>query len=254
MGRIFVIDDENAIRRLCYDAFTKEGHEVVTLPNGEQALKMLASHKPDLVLMDIRMPGEEGLSLLRRFPNEKGKRVPVTIFSGYVTQEIEKQAYEAGAIDVIPKGIEMGALRERVRKLLEARHRLFDEPKKESNKEKILIVDDEENICSLLKYFFEKKGYPTITAHNGEEAIALVEKERPSMILLDVMMPGMDGILTLRKIREIDPKVGVVMATGSQDELIAKEASALGSYAYVLKPFDLKYLELVVLTRLVIAS
>lgn len=121
-------------------------------------------------------------------------------------------------------------------------------------KEKILIVDDEENIRAMLKYFFEGKGYPTITAQNGQEAIALVEKERPSMILLDVMMPGMDGITTLRKIREIDPKVGVVMATGSHDEGIAKEAAALGSYAYVLKPFDIQYLELTVLTRLLMAA
>ena len=84
--------------------------------------------------------------------------------------------------------------------------------------------------------------------------MALVQKERPAMILLDVSMPGMGGIATLRKIREIDSDVGVVMATSIRDEQTAKEASELGAHAYVLKPFDLQYLELVVLTRLVVAA
>ena len=74
------------------------------------------------------------------------------------------------------------------------------------------------------------------------------------MILLDVTMPGMDGILTLKKIREADPDAGIVMATAVQDEQIAKEAIELGAYAYCVKPFDMQYLEMVVLTRLVISA
>lgn len=93
-----------------------------------------------------------------------------------------------------------------------------------------------------------------LQAGRGEDAIALTEKEKPSIILLDINMPGMDGLLTLKKIREFDKNVGVVMATSVQDDQIAAEAARLGSYHYVLKPFDLQYLELVVMTRLLIAS
>lgn len=254
MSKIFVVDDENEIRDICYQVFTKDGHEVTTLPNGTAALGLLASHKPDLVLMDLHMPGEEGLSLLKRFPQEKGKRIPVAIFSAYVTQEIEKQAFLAGAIDVIPKTIEIPELRQRVHKLLEAKHRVFGEVEKDSKKNKILVVDDEDVVRNFLKSFFEERGYATVTASSGEEAIVLVEKERPSAILLDVTMPGMDGIVTLKKIREINPTVGVVMATSIQDEQTTKQASELGAHAYVLKPFDMQYLQLVVLTRLMAAS
>lgn len=254
MSRIFVVDDEDSILTLCDQIFTKEGHEVISFLSGEKALKMLESRRPDLVLMDLRMPGENGLEVLKRFPKEKGRRVPVALFSSYITQEIEKEAYAAGAIDVIPKDIETADLRERVRHLLRAKHRLFGEAEETAAKQKILVVDDEPGIRELLKDFFERQGYPTLTAKNGEEGVMLVRTEQPAMILLDVSMPGMDGIATLKKIREINPEVGVVMATSMRDEQTAREASELGAYAYVLKPFDMQYLELVVMTRLVIAA
>ncbi len=130
---------------------------------------------------------------------------------------------------------------------------MFAEPVKKKV-EIILVVDDDEKIRKLLTDFFQGKGFKTLAAKNGEEAISLVRSEKPSVILLDVTMPGMDGIRTLKEIRAIDPEVGVIMVTSVQDEHIAREAAELGSYHYVLKPFDLKYLELVVLTRIIIAS
>ena len=251
--KILVVDDESSIRNLCYDLFTADGHQVVTIATADQVLALVKTEKPDLVLLDIQMPGEDGLSLLKRMPNEKGKRVPVVLFSGFVTQDIEKEAYEAGAIEVIRKGIASSELRQKINQILSAKHRIFgDAPVGHINT--ILIVDDEENMRELLKTFFEGKGFRILTAKNGEEALLWVKKEHPTMILLDVTMPGMDGILTLKKIREIDPQVGVVMATGIQDEAVAQEATSLGAYAYVLKPYDLKYLELVVLTRVVMSS
>lgn len=92
-----------------------------------------------------------------------------------------------------------------------------------------------------------------LEAGNGQDAIEIVKKEKPALMLLDVSMPGMNGIETLRKIREFNTEIGVVMATANEDESTAKEAAELGSYQYVLKPFDMKYLELVVLTRLFMA-
>ena len=254
MSKLFIVDDEEGIRTVFYEIFKKDGHDVVTLPNGAAALSMLATQTPDLVLMDLQIPGESGLSLLKRFPQGKGKRIPIAIFSAYITQDIEKQAYLAGAIDVIPKDLGTAELRQRVRKLLEAKHRLFGELEMDSLKQKIMLVDDDESVRNFLKSFFEDKGYPVVTASSGEEALVRLEKDHPSMILLDVTMPGMDGIVTLRKIREMNPSVGVVMATSIQDEETTKQASKLGAHGYVLKPFDMQYLQLVVLSRLMVAS
>lgn len=253
MAKILVADDETSIRVLCYELFTRSGHEVITVPRGDQALSMLATEKPDLVLLDIHIPGESGLSLLKKM-RERNPRLPLVVFSGFVTAELEKQAFEAGAVEVVQKGIEISALRDKILKVLEAKNRLFGDTAAGKREEKILVVDDEEPVRRLLVEFFSRKGFSVQAAKNGEEAVQMVEKIKPSVVLLDMRMPGMDGLVTLKKIREIAPEVGVVMATAVQDEEIAKEASALGAYHYVLKPFDLQYLELVVLTRLAIAS
>lgn len=116
--------------------------------------------------------------------------------------------------------------------------------------EKILIVDDDEDIRKGLTQFFEGKGLQVFSAQSGEEALYIVKKYQPSVILLDLTLPGMDGILALKKIQEMAPGVGVIIVTGTNDEEIAKEAAKVGSYHYVVKPIDMEYLELVVMTRL----
>lgn len=252
MNKILVIDDETLIRDFVYTLFTKENLSVITAARGQQALQMLVSEKPDLVLMDLHVPGETGLSLLQKI-REISPKLPVVVFSGSVTPEIEKEAYAAGAIEVIQKGIPVSELKDKIKKIIESSHKILGAPEKKTE-EKILVVDDEDGIRSLLVTFFTRKGFKTIGARSGEEALRLFETEKPSVILLDINMPGMDGMLTLKKIRELDSQVGVVMATGVQDEEIVREAMALGAYHYVLKPFDLQYLELVVLTRLMLAS
>ncbi|MBI3316746.1 MAG: response regulator [Candidatus Omnitrophica bacterium] len=252
MSKLVVVDDDTSIREILYQVFTKDGHDVVTFPRGDQALKNIESLNPDLVLMDIRMPGADGITLLKEL-KAAGKRIPVVLLSSHLTQEIEKDAYEAGAIEVIRKDIETPELRRKIEKILSAKHRIFGERNEESRK-KILVVDDEEVIRQLLEGFFKQKGFTVSTAKDGEEALFMVKTKHPNVVLLDIAMPGMDGILTLKKIHAMNPEIGVVMATAIQDEEITKEATRLGAYAYVLKPFDLQYLELVVTTRLLIAA
>ncbi|MCK5178924.1 MAG: response regulator, partial [Candidatus Omnitrophica bacterium] len=94
----------------------------------------------------------------------------------------------------------------------------------------------------------------TLEAQNGEEAVQLARSEDLSVVLLDMNMPGMDGLATLEKLKKMNDKLGVVMITGDQDDEKVKKAIELGAYGYVLKPFDFLYLELVVLSKLVIAE
>jgi len=115
---------------------------------------------------------------------------------------------------------------------------------------KILVVDDEQAICNMLKKFLTQKGYEAIIALSGEEAISKVKQERPHVVLLDIRMPDMDGIETLKKIREIDKEVGVIMITAVNEEKTGKKCLELGAYDYIIKPFDLDYLETVLIVKL----
>ena len=115
---------------------------------------------------------------------------------------------------------------------------------------KVLVVDDEPAVCNMLKKFLNKKGYKAITALSGEEGIKKVKQEKPHIVLLDIKMPGIDGIETLKRIREIDKKVGVVMITVIKEDATGRKCMELGAYDYITKPFGLDYLESVLLVKL----
>jgi len=107
---------------------------------------------------------------------------------------------------------------------------------------KILVVDDEVEIVRLLTEYLTEQGYEVVTAHGGIEALAKLDAEKPLVVLLDVRMPGMDGIEVLRRIRSFNQDVGILMITANEDIDLAKEALALGAYDYTLKPVDFQYL------------
>jgi len=111
---------------------------------------------------------------------------------------------------------------------------------------KILIVDDEIDVCDFVKHFFEERNFRTFTALSGEEALRILKKETPDIILLDVRMKKMDGIETLKRIREINKDVNVIMVTAVDDHEKMKTCSKLGARKYVTKPLVLEELEKVV--------
>ena len=121
---------------------------------------------------------------------------------------------------------------------------------KRTTTKKILVVDDEQVVCNMLKKFLVKKGYKTTTVLSGEEAIKKVKKEKPHIVLLDIRMPGMDGIETLKRIRQIDKEVGVVMVTVVNKDDTGRKCMELGAYDYITKPCSLDYLEKVLMVKL----
>ena len=108
---------------------------------------------------------------------------------------------------------------------------------------RILVVDDERAIVALLEDYLRIQGFDVVTANSGTEALARLEEGRPDVILLDMRMPEMDGIETLKRIVARVPGVGVLMISGNDDLLLAKEAIALGAFDYILKPIDFGYLD-----------
>jgi len=108
---------------------------------------------------------------------------------------------------------------------------------------KILIVDDEIDVCDFVKNFFEERNFKVLTALNGSEGIRLLHREKPDIVLLDIKMKEMDGIETLKRIRKIDKKIRVIMVTAVEDEDKMEAASRLGAYKYIKKPLVLEELE-----------
>ena len=109
------------------------------------------------------------------------------------------------------------------------------------NKPKILIVDDEENICELVRLYIEKEGFDAIIANDGQEAVAKYNKEKPDLILLDIMLPIKDGWQVCREIRA-QSKVPIIMLTAKGETFDKVLGLELGADDYVVKPFEPKEL------------
>ena len=106
---------------------------------------------------------------------------------------------------------------------------------------KVLVVDDNEDNAHIIRDYLESRGYPISVAYNGDEAMALFEKEKPSLVLLDVMMPGRDGWQVCREIKASPngKSVRVVMVTALQDWMDKRQALETGADDFVEKPFEL---------------
>ncbi|MCK4463262.1 MAG: response regulator [Candidatus Omnitrophica bacterium] len=115
---------------------------------------------------------------------------------------------------------------------------------------KILTVDDEIGIISFLYDFFVARDFEVLQATNGKEALNIIRKEKPPIVLLDIKLGrGMSGIDVLKEIRGIDKDIKVIMMTGVKDKDVTDEAMGLGATDYITKPLSLAYLDKVVLLK-----
>lgn len=110
-------------------------------------------------------------------------------------------------------------------------------------KPKVLVVDDEHEICDFVKNFLQERGYEVLTAMSGDEAIAIAKKENPELILLDIKMKGMDGIAALKHLKNANKDQKVIMITALDEREKVEEACRLGACDYITKPLMLDYLE-----------
>ena len=114
---------------------------------------------------------------------------------------------------------------------------------------KLLIVDDESDIREFAKSFFKKRGIEVFTASGGRQALEIIGKENPDLVLLDVRMEELTGIETLRELRKTNNKTKVIMVTGVEEQETIKEADTLGVISYIHKPLILEELEKIVLAN-----
>lgn len=118
----------------------------------------------------------------------------------------------------------------------------------------MLVVDDDRTIGRLLTDFLRHRGHQVWDAGSGTEALALAGERRFDVIFLDIVMPGMSGIEVLRRLKDLAPSTAIIMISGISDETTAVESMALGAADFIRKPFDLEYLDRVVLLKLALAA
>lgn len=121
---------------------------------------------------------------------------------------------------------------------------------KERTKKPVLVVDDDPKHLKLLGLKLANEGYRVITVQCGKDALETIKIERPGLVLLDMLMPDMNGFETLKKIKRLDPDIPVAMVTSVWDDDEGKRAFEAGAYEYITKPVDMDYLKQTVLIKL----
>src|SRR5215813_1318799 len=115
---------------------------------------------------------------------------------------------------------------------------------------RILVIDDNPNVVDILHRCLRAEGYGVLSALTSDEGLKLAILSRPELVLLDIALPGTNGIELLKRIRSINPTSRVIMVTGNIDAALAREALEFGALAYIDKPFDFAYLKRVIAVAL----
>lgn len=108
---------------------------------------------------------------------------------------------------------------------------------------KLLVVDDEGELCDFLRDIFARRGYQVSVATSGEAALAKIEEEKPEVVLLDLKLPDISGVEILRRVKEMGKDTTVIAMTGYPDTSLAREVKSLGVYDYIYKPFNIEEIE-----------
>ncbi len=243
---ILCVDDDPAVLDLLKEYFTLQGFVVLTATNGVEAFLQVKQWMPRAVVMDLFMPRLGGIGALGRI-KALNPGIAVILVSGMgnaLDLVTEAGLSVAGAL---AKPLDLGKLSETLARVgvlapLALANGSGAVPSRPV-RAKVLVVDDELEMRKLVTEHLQGKGYEVLEAADGEEALARLPEYKPHMVLLDLMMQGIGGMETLRRIKAMQPEVCVIMVTAIEEIESAQTALGLGASDYVTKPFSLQYLD-----------
>jgi DNA-binding NtrC family response regulator len=233
MKNILIVEDEKNVRESLRDWLVELGCQVAVTSNGEEALKQIYEKEFDAVILDLRLPGKDGLQVLKEARLKKPQLNGI-IITAYPTAETMEEAMEIGAVDFLSKPINLPKLENLIQEKTDL-VKLKMKP--------ILIVDDEASMRESLRDWFLEAGYQAETARDGEEALKLIGEKNYGLLILDLKLPGLDGIEVLKKARKSHPDLRGIIITAYPSVDTAREAIKQGAIDYLPKPFALSELE-----------
>lgn len=229
--KVLVIDDEADIREIVRLYLIGEGLEVIEAENGQEGILKALREKPDLIVLDIMMPGINGFEVAKHLKDDPNtKDIPIIILSvlAYDSQ------YRHGILDYISKPFRQEELVGIVRKI-------FDKVEKKQSKKTILVVDDDPDIVDIISICLKDNNIHSEKAYNGLEALEKIKNTTIDLVLLDINMPGMNGFEVIKHLKS-DPatcEIPIVVLTGTyiaEDD--KKHGLTLGVAKYLTKPFS----------------
>lgn len=224
--KILVVDDDRRIVKTTCDILKIKGHDPVAAYSGEEGVEKVRSDVPDCVLMDIKMPGINGVEALKRM-KQIVPALPVVLISAYATDDLVQEAKLAGAYAVLSKPLNFPMILSFLALL--------------RKEESILVVDDDPEFCQALKDLLTLKGYHVETETKPQRVAAHLEHNyRLAIVLLDLKLGADNGVEVMKDIQARYPGKPVVLMTGYREEMAGsiELARKIGAYTCLYKPFE----------------
>jgi CheY-like chemotaxis protein/anti-sigma regulatory factor (Ser/Thr protein kinase) len=210
---VLVIDDDEHVRELMQRLLKREGYRTIVAATGEQGLELARSSRPDVITLDVLMPGKDGWSVLNQLkadPELAG--IPVIMQS--ILDESNK-AFMLGASDYLTKPIDRPKIIDAVQRLQKSQNR------------RALVVEDDARVRELTARWLTEEGFEVRTASNGLEGLQAFLEIEPGLVILDLMMPAMDGFEFLEQIRQQAGKTNASIIVVTAKDLGAEDLERL---------------------------
>ncbi len=221
---LLVVDDDEGMAGTLSDVLAASGYEVAVVHSGNQAIERVKALKPDGILMDIRMPGLNGVETFREIKRSSPESF-VIFMTAYAASDLVEEARREGAVEVVPKPLDL----ERVLHLVE----------RSARKTPVLVVDDDPTFCRSLTEVLALKDFDVHAAETVDDALRMFGKEPGRVVVLDMHMPGDSGLDALLLMKEINPRAVVILMTGYPDlEGSMRQGVSMSASACLVKPFD----------------
>jgi len=252
-GRILVVDDEPRNVKLMNAYLNSAGYEVLSAFNGEDGLRQAAAENPDVILLDIMMPGMDGFEVTRRLKaNSKTQQIPVVLVTALEGVDKRVKGLDVGADEFINKPVNSTELLARVRALhrmkkmqdelrnrVEVERDIVQPDSPESiGQDTVLLIEDTELVADQISLLLRKQGFLVTYSATAGGAVDLIHEVKPDIILLDIMLPDRNGIQVLDSLKAnaLTCDIPVILMSALADLDTKVRGIEHGADDYVVKP------------------
>ena len=258
--KILIVDDDPLNVKLLAAKLPAKTYDILKAFDGKEALEKVEAESPDLILLDVMMPGIDGYQVTRKLKNNPQTRdIPVVLVTALDGTDDKIKGLEVGADEFLNKPVNSAELTTRVKSFLRLRsyqqqlksrsqtEQLFTKPEEteaylqaSSEVASILLVEDNDRDIRLIQGYLKNEDYRISLSRNGEDTISRVSGEKFDLILLDILLPGMDGFEICRRLKESPPTsdIQIVVITCLQDLDSKLRGLELGVDDFLVKPIN----------------
>jgi DNA-binding NtrC family response regulator len=234
--RILLVDDERDFLEAVTPGLERRGFAVSRAENGSDALELIGGEAFDVVVLDVKMPGLDGVSVFHEI-RRRAPGLPVVILTGHGSVQQAFETSREGIYDYLSKPFDVDALADVAHRAARhgAEHRNVRDAA-EGHPIALLFVDDDRDLVAALTPALGRRGIAVTVAHDSTQALALASGRRFDVALVDVVMAGMHGLTLMSLLRESDPLLQVIVLTGHPSVADARRALKEGAFDYLVKP------------------